>query len=304
MNRTMALVLGVLLLGPALWCQGLDEINVVEMSWLLKCYQGVRPGAAPPPEAASSYAKPAFFDDLGRDENLAKERDLIKTTFNLSDVRPVSQGELWLKEKEPMGLIAIVRENEKPLSIVLERLDTSWLHYRVTVYETNAESKAIMRSAFTIPSSMTLKDAVVFGFEDSSRSPVFLSLRITNLYADGEIAGKAVGGAPAEKQVPPPAAGEAKSRPAEKPAITAPRLSHHVPPIYPEAAKKAGIIGTVVLSLTLDEKGTIVRARVIKSIPELDQAAIDAVMQWKYEPMTVNGIPKPIVFTVSVEFKR
>jgi hypothetical protein len=34
------------------------------------------------------------------------------------------------------------------------------------------------------------------------------------------------------------------------------------------------------------------------------QAAIDTLKQWKYEPMTVNGVPKPIVFTVSVEFKR
>jgi TonB family protein len=305
MNRAMALFLGMLLIGPVLWGQGLDEINVVEMSWLVKCYRGIRPGTSlTPAVAASSYAEPAFFDDLGRDEDLAKERDLIKTTFNLADVRPVSLGELWLREKEPMGLITIDRENEKPLSIVLERLDTSWLHYRVTVYETNAESKAIMRSAFTIPSSMTLKDAVVFGFEDSSRSPVFLSLRITNLYADGEMPGRAGGGAPAKKQVPPAGAGATKDKPAEKPVITAPRLSHRVPPLYPEAAKKAGIEGTVVLSVTLDDKGAIIRARVIKSIPELDQAALDAVRQWKYEPMLVNGTPRPIVFTVSVEFKR
>ena len=304
MNRTTALVLGLLLLGPAGWGQGLDEINVVEMSWMLKCYQGIRPGTPPRPEISSPYSDPAFFDDLGRDEDLAKEQNLIKTTFNLSDVRLLSQKELWLREKEPMGLITINRDNEKPLSIVLERLDSSWLHYRVTVYEANAESRAIMRSAFSIPSSMTLKDAVVFGFEDSSKSPVFLSLRITNLYADGEIAGKTTGGAPAQKQAPSAASGMAVARFADKPAITGPHLTHQVPPVYPEAAKKAGIAGTVVLSLTLDPKGNIVQARVIKSIPELDQAALDAVRQWEYEPMTVNGTPRPIVFTVSVEFKR
>jgi TonB family protein len=304
MNKAMALILGLLLLGPAVWSQGLDKINVVEMSWALKCYQGVRPGTAPRPEISSPYSEPAFFDDVGRDEDLAKERNLIKTTFNLSDVRLVSQKDLWLREKEPMGLIAITRENVKPLSVVLERLDTSWLHYRVTVYEANNESQAIMRSAFTIPSSMTLRDAVVFGFEDSSKSPVFLSLRITNLYADGETAGKTAGGIPAQKQSPLEAPGEVKSRPAEKPTITAPRLTHRVPPVYPDAAKNAGIEGTVVLSVTLDPKGNIVQARVIKSIPELDQAALDAVRQWKYEPMMVNGTPRPIVFTVSVEFKR
>jgi len=302
MKKAMALCAGLLLLFPVLWSQGLEEINVVEMSWVIQCYQGTRPGATTPPVVVSSYSKPAFFGDLGRHEDLVKERDLIKKTFNLNDVRPVSQGELWLKEKEPMGLIAIVRENEKPLSIVLERLDTSWLHYRVTVYESNAESKAIMRSAFTIPSSMTLKDAVVFGFEDSTKTPVFLSLRINNLYADGVVPGKAALEPIRDKQLP--TAETPESKPAEKPAIVAPRLTHREPPVYPEAAKNAGIAGTVVLSVSLDAKGNVIKARVIKSIPELDQAALDAVSQWKYEPMLVNGVPRPVVLSVSVDFKR
>ena len=201
MNKTMALVLGLLLLGPVGWGQGLDEINVVEMSWVLKCYQGSGRGRR---RVLRSVAllRAGVLRRPGAGRGSGQGADLIKTTFNLSDVRLVSQKELWLREKEPMGLIAIVRENEKPLSIVLERLDTSWLHYRVTVYEANAESKAIMRSAFSIPSSMTLKDAVVFGFEDSSKSPVFLSLRLANLYADGVIAGKTTVGPPADKQAP------------------------------------------------------------------------------------------------------
>lgn len=287
MKRTMALTLGVFLLAPLVRSQGLDEINVVEMSWLIKCYQGVRPGTARPAEAPSSYSRPAFFDRLGRDEDSARERDLIKTTFNLSEVRLVSDEELWLKEKEPMGLVAIAREEAGSLTIVLERLDTSWLHYRITAYEANPGSAAIMRSAFSIPSSMTLKEAVVFGFEDSRKSPVFLSLRINNLYADGVTPGRTSTGA---------AAG--------KPDITSPRLVQRIAPIYPEAAKKAGIEGVVVLSVSLDVKGDVIRARVIKSIPELDQAALEAVRQWKYEPMRVDGMPKPIVFTVQVEFKR
>jgi len=304
MNKVMSLVMGMLILGLASWSQDLDKINVVEMSWMINCYHGLRPGTTPSSDTASSYSQPAFFNGLGRDENLAKERDLIKTTFNLSDVKPISQGELWLREKEPMGLIAIVRENEKPLTVTLERLDSSWLHYRVTVYESNAESNAIMRSAFTIPGSLTLKDAVVFGFEDSRKSPIFLSLRIINLSADGEVPGKASAGAMPGKQITEASAGAAKSGPSEKPKITAPRLIHRVLPIYPEAAKKAGIEGNVVLSVTLDDKGNIVKARVIQSIPELDQAALDAVRQWRYEPMAVNGTPRPVVLSVSVEFRR
>jgi TonB family protein len=304
MNKMIVLILGLYLLVPLAWGQGLDEINVVEMSWVFNCYQGIRTGQTPPPPSRllRSYAEPAFFD-VGRDENLLKERDLIKKTFNLNDVRPMAQEELWLRQNEPAGVISIDRENGLPLSIELERLDTSWLHYRVTVYESNAETKAVMRSAFTIPSSMTLKDAVVFGFEDSGGNPVFLSLRISNLFADGEMPGKAAAGIPMKRLVQA-SSGEAAGKPTEKPVIIPPRLSRRVPPIYPEAAKKAGVEGTVVLSVSLDDKGQVVRARVLKSIPELDQAALEAVRQWTYEPMTVNGTPKPIVFTVQVEFKR
>jgi TonB family protein len=290
MNKAVALILGLFLLVPLVWSQGLDEINVSEMSWLFKCYQGVRPGAAAPSGTeAPLYSKPTILNNLGKDENLAKELNLIKTTFNLSDVKFISQGELWLRTKEPMGLFTLKGDTQRPLSVQLERLDGSWLHYRITVYEANMDSKAVMRSAFTIPSSMTLKEAVVFGFENSAHNPIFLSLRITNLYAEGKAPGKTEEKAPAQ---------------AGKPAIIPPRLVSQVPPIYPEAAKKMDIEGTVVLSVTLDEKGNVVRARVIKSIPELDQAAIDTVEQWKYEPMTVNGVPKPIVLSVSVEFKR
>jgi len=238
---------------------------------------------------AQLYSKPAFLDNLGKDEDLAKELNLIRTTFNLSEVRFISQGELWLRANEPIGLFILKGDTQRPLSVQLERLDGSWLHYRISVYEADTGSNPVMRSAFTVPSSMTLKDAVVFGFEDSARNPVFLSLRINNLYAEGKAPGKTEEQAPAQTG---------------KPAIIPPRLVHQVAPIYPEAAMKLGIEGTVVLSVTLDDKGNIVRTRVIKSIPELDQAAIDTLKQRKYEPMTVNGVPRPIVFTVSIEFKR
>ena len=40
----------------------------------------------------------------------------------------------------------------------------------------------------------------------------------------------------------------------------------------------------------------------MKSIPELDQAAIDAVKQWKYEPVLIEGKPMGVVFTVTIKF--
>jgi len=45
------------------------------------------------------------------------------------------------------------------------------------------------------------------------------------------------------------------------------------------------------------------RVKVLRSIPLLDQAAIDAVRQWQYEPMIINGRPRGVIFTVTVTFK-
>jgi TonB family protein len=81
-----------------------------------------------------------------------------------------------------------------------------------------------------------------------------------------------------------------------------PTLIKKVDPVYPEAARKAGIQGIVLLEATTDEQGNVVKVRVQKSIPELDQAAIDALKQWKYEPLIVEGKPKGVVFTVTVKF--
>jgi len=84
--------------------------------------------------------------------------------------------------------------------------------------------------------------------------------------------------------------------------IKPPKLLKSVDPVYPEEARKAGIEGTVVVEATTDERGRVQSVRVLKSIPMLDQAAIDAVKQWVYEPMVIDGEPKGITFTTTCRF--
>ena len=43
-------------------------------------------------------------------------------------------------------------------------------------------------------------------------------------------------------------------------------------------------------------------ARVLRSVPLLDQAALDAVRQWQYTPTMLNGVPVPVIMTVTVTF--
>jgi TonB family protein len=76
------------------------------------------------------------------------------------------------------------------------------------------------------------------------------------------------------------------------------KRAHH-DPVYPDAAKNAGVQGTVVLELTVNRAGDVVAVRVVSSVPLLDAAAVEAVREWKYAP---SDSDTPRVFRVSVPF--
>ena len=85
--------------------------------------------------------------------------------------------------------------------------------------------------------------------------------------------------------------------------IKAPKLVKQVEPSYPEIARQARVEGTVILEAATDMHGRVQTVKVLRSIPLLDQAAMDAVRQWVYEPMIIGGRPRGLVFTVTVRFK-
>jgi periplasmic protein TonB len=74
-------------------------------------------------------------------------------------------------------------------------------------------------------------------------------------------------------------------------------------PVYPAIARTARVQGVVILEAVLDAGGRVDDVRVLRSIPLLDQAAIDAVRQWRYTPTLLNGRAIPIVLTVTVSFR-
>lgn len=86
--------------------------------------------------------------------------------------------------------------------------------------------------------------------------------------------------------------------------VRPPHKIKDVTPVYPEIARSARIDGTVQLEATVGQDGKVVDARVLQSVPMLDQAALDAVQQWQYEPATQNGKAIPVVMTVNVKFQR
>ena len=60
--------------------------------------------------------------------------------------------------------------------------------------------------------------------------------------------------------------------------------------------------GIVIIEATIAKDGSVKDARVLKSMPLLDQAAIDAVRQWKFTPTLLNNVPVEVLMTVTVNF--
>jgi protein TonB len=86
-------------------------------------------------------------------------------------------------------------------------------------------------------------------------------------------------------------------------AIPPPTKTRDVRPEYPLIAQRARVQGVVILEARIGTTGKVEDLRVLRSIPLLDQSAIDAVRQWEYEPTLVNGVPVPVLVTVTVNFR-
>ena len=84
--------------------------------------------------------------------------------------------------------------------------------------------------------------------------------------------------------------------------IREPRKVWHVAPVYPSVALHAKIKGVVILECTISPRGRVERVEVLRGIPMLDEAAVDAVKQWVYTPTLVGGVPVAVVMTVTVNF--
>jgi protein TonB len=85
-------------------------------------------------------------------------------------------------------------------------------------------------------------------------------------------------------------------------AIREPRKIQDAAPQYPEIARAARVQGLVILEATIDERGFVTGARVLRSEPLLDAAALAALKQWRYTPTLLNGIPVRVLMTVTFRF--
>ncbi len=84
--------------------------------------------------------------------------------------------------------------------------------------------------------------------------------------------------------------------------IKEPKKIKDAKPVYPPLAQTAKISGIVIIEAIIAKDGSIRDAKILRGLPMLTDAALEAVRQWRYTPTTLNGVPVEVVMTVTVNF--
>ena len=79
-------------------------------------------------------------------------------------------------------------------------------------------------------------------------------------------------------------------------------ILYKAPPVYPVEAKKAKVSGAVKLAAVIGKEGTVENLRVVSGPAPLQQSALDAVKQWRYQPFLLNGDPIEVETTINIVY--
>ncbi|MCR4395556.1 MAG: energy transducer TonB [Candidatus Saccharicenans sp.] len=277
----------------------------------LKVFEGIREGRVEPVKTVtSSFLRYTLSASIKSEDTSEKEENQLRRVFNLKGVRLLTEANLsWPEIRAKDFHLFRLDSKEYGIVVTLVRVNSQErITCRVEVLEQDKDQKSSL-----VDSELALDKNVVttFGFEDSSGKPYFLSLKVQKIWGSpgifvpleaveavppGAKAGEVIPAIPAEPW-PPKDAVRAMGD------IAPPKIIKKVEPVYPEEARRAGVEGIVILEVTTDKFGRVAAVRVLRSVPPLDQAAIEAVKQWVYEPVIIDGEPRPIIFTVNVTFK-
>jgi TonB family protein len=170
-----------------------------------------------------------------------------------------------------------------------------------------AESlKAAQDAWAALDAELKTQEGKLFKSYDKTKELAIAAKAAGDKAAADAVAGKEKADATAAQEKAAAAAREKARMAAVRPGgrIMPPKKIKDVPPVYPALAQSAHVSGAVTIEATIGTDGKVVDAKVVRSNPMLDQAALDAVRQWEYLPTMLNGVPVPVLVTVTVNFTR
>jgi TonB family protein len=223
-----------------------------------------------------------------------KSGDTLKSSQLLTSLDPPNHREWFLKS---FGLIEAPHLEAKYVELAAKAPD--WLQKRLEGVSKHAETNVTVR-VFQKPADASSRfykavaDAMVTNF------PIYEAIGGTDFL--GDFVYVDVGFRYLDKQVLLAISHSPPMRIKIGGNVQAPKMVDKVQPIYPPRAKQDHIEGTVALNVVIGTDGTVRQVSVSSGPPELVQAAIDAVKQWRYIPTTLNGNPVEVATQVDVPF--
>ncbi len=241
----------------------------------MRILEGLRDASTPPVAVVtSSFLRFLNYTSLPSETDAAVERQ-VRQVYNLKDAKLMTEANLrWDKGKSEKAFHIFRLDGREYLILVTPGRQAAPQQFHIEVFEQGEKAKSsLLDMEFNVPE----KNSAVFGFEDTQGKPYFIFLKVLRYGAPGP------GGRVLGESAPP-------------------KLIKMVDPVYPEIASQSKVEGIVVLEATTDIYGRVANIRVLNSVPLLDQAAIEALRQWVYEPAIINGQPRAVTFTVTMKF--
>jgi TonB family protein len=277
------LVVGVFFLGISLLpLRG--EYTLMKIN--LRFFEAVKTAETGVSQAVtSSYLHPTVQASLESNFELEEVRNQINKVFNLGGVSLLTEAGLIWNSKTSAQISHTLRLDSKEYLVLIT--PSKGDQFRLEVYEqSGAQTTSLLDTRIILP----YKNVAVFGFEDKLGKPYFLSFNVADRLITDVLSPKieeVFAGGPIR------VTGDIKP----------PKFLKMVEPVYPEVARFMGAQGIVILETTTDETGHVVNVKILRSIPLLDQVAMDAARQWVFEPLVIDDKPKSALFTVTVAFR-
>jgi TonB family protein len=274
----------------------------VEPTVTLRFFEGVKDRVSPSPQSVtSSYLSSTISASIEREADITKEETHLASVFNLNEVKLLTEADIpWPGKGEVNEIYHMLGlDGKNYLMTLVPRGTPDKRQFWITIHEQSDDGKqVVLDTEIVLPSEKT----AIFGFQNAQGRPFFLSLSIPRLPVAGAGTGRE------SEDVQEPGASKKGQAEFERGAVRCPgliplpRLLKSVDPVYPEIARQAKVEGYVTLDIRTDMTGRVKKVRILRSIPLLDQAAVDAVRQWVFQPVIVDGTAVEAVFTMGFCF--
>jgi TonB family protein len=244
----------------------------------LRFYQGFHENGNSSAARVGSYYLKKIADDkiipfMKREEEALK----LKEIYKLKKVKRLDSLKIIFRESKspdkPQEFKTNILLNGRTLILRVYTIVGQKDRFGIGILEKGEKERVLLESEVIVPEEKT----AVLGFKDSEEKIYFLAFNRKSTWDHPGLKGK-------------------KS-------IQYPKLRYYLDPEYPQEALKQKLVGNVMVSLRTDNDGNVVHAEFLQGPPLLKKAVKEAVLKWKYSPWKIDGIKKPVDFSIIFIFR-